>query len=91
MQEAYGKTMTISLQKKIFGGFLLATLISVLVGAVGWGSMTMIKASVDRIGTIDVPYLESISEISKYQARVTTSIRTLLNPSLSRTVSRREI
>lgn len=85
MQEAYGITMTISLQKKIFGGFLLATLISVLVGIVGWGSMTMIKASVDRIGNVDVPYLESISEISKYQARVTTSIRTLLNPSLSRT------
>ncbi|MBI4791189.1 MAG: MCP four helix bundle domain-containing protein [Deltaproteobacteria bacterium] len=85
MQETYGKTMPISLQKKIFGGFLLSTLISVLVGIVGWGSMTMIKASMDSIGTVDVPYLESISEISKYQARVTTSIRTLLNPSLSRT------
>jgi methyl-accepting chemotaxis protein len=81
----HGKAMTISLQKKIFGGFLLATLISVLVGVVGWGSMTMLKNSMDRIGNVDVPGLESISEISKYQARVTTSIRTLLNPSLSRT------
>jgi len=70
----------ISLQFKIIGGFVFATLISILVGIVGWNSSSIIQEKMNRTGNIDLPALESTLGIKQSQAEIKASIQVLLNP-----------
>lgn len=71
--------MNISLQKKIVGGFFIATLVSIVVGVVGWGSSTLIGSKMKDLGNVNVPSIANIAGISGNQRQVAVSLQILLN------------
>ncbi len=73
--------MNISLQKKILGGFLFATAVSIFVGVVGWGSTTFVRSKMSDLGNVNVPSISNISKIVAHQRLVDVSLQILLNPS----------
>jgi len=47
------------LRKKILGGFLLVTLLTVLVGSAGLYGVSQLKSDVDSIGTVYLPSVDA--------------------------------
>ncbi len=76
--------MKLSLQKKIISGFMFATMISIVVGFVGWRSSGNIKSKLDEVGNVGIPAIENIMEISGYQKKVAASIGNLSSPAMTR-------
>ncbi len=76
--------MNVSIQVKILGGFLFATIISIMVGVVGWSSSSTIQAKMNRTGKVDLPTLNNIKDIKQNQTEVKIILQTVLDPALSK-------
>ncbi|MCA0386543.1 MAG: methyl-accepting chemotaxis protein [Firmicutes bacterium] len=72
------------LRKKILGGFLLVTLLTVLVGAAGLFGVSQLKSDVDSIGTVYLPSVDALMTISESVAIVASAENALLVPELSK-------
>nr|MBF0223164.1 MCP four helix bundle domain-containing protein [Desulfobulbaceae bacterium] len=70
----------ISLQVKILSGFLFCTIISIIVGAVGWHSTSTISLKLHKLGSIQVPANTHLSELAAKQAKAAIAVQIILNP-----------
>jgi len=72
------------LRKKILGGFLLVTLLTVLVGSAGLYGVSQLKSDVDSIGTVYLPSVDALMVISESVAVIASAENALLVPELSK-------
>jgi len=72
------------LRKKILGGFILVTLLTVLVGVAGLYGVSQLKSDVDSIGTVYLPSVDSLMVISESVAVIASAENALLVPELSK-------
>ncbi len=74
--------MRFKLQTKILGGFLSITLICVILGLIGWGGTYHLKNDMVNTGAVDLPGMQAVLMLQKEFMTITSSIRTLVNPTL---------
>lgn len=74
----------LGLRKKILGGFVLVTLLTVIVGAVGIIGTRQLKSEVDEIGLVNLPSVDALLSISESVALVAGYENALLVPELSK-------
>ncbi len=77
-------SLKLSLQAKILSGFLAVTLLSLVVGALGWSGLRYVAAKMDATGAIDLPSMETIARITSSQCKVKAAVRSLVNPEVTR-------
>jgi|GEM_PF-3502714 len=77
--------MKLSLQIKILAGFAAVTLVSLVVGGLGWNGLRYVTAKMSVTGSADLPAMEAIARIISNQGQVKAAVRSLVNPEVSRT------
>jgi methyl-accepting chemotaxis protein len=77
--------MKLSLQIKILAGFAAVTLVSLVVGGLGWNGLRYVTAKMSVTGSADLPAMEAIAHIISNQGQVKAAVRSLVNPEVSRT------
>ena len=75
----------LSLQGKILSGFLAITLLSLVVGALGWNGLRYVAGTMSVTGSIDMPAMEAIARITSNQCKVKVAVRSLVNQEVPRT------
>ncbi|MBI2569459.1 MAG: MCP four helix bundle domain-containing protein [Candidatus Schekmanbacteria bacterium] len=72
--------MKSGLSGKILGGFAASTLITAVVGGVGWFGASRIETAIKDLADRDLPAIQAVLETSRIQAAITAEIKALLNP-----------
>jgi len=73
-----------SLQAKILTGFVAVTLLSLVVGALGWSGLRYVSSKMSATGSTDLPAMEAIARITSNQCKVKVAVRSLVNPEVTR-------
>jgi len=73
-----------SLQAKILTGFVAVTLLSLVVGALGWSGLRYVSAKMSVTGSTDLPAMEAIAKITSNQCKVKVAVRSLVNLEVTR-------
>jgi methyl-accepting chemotaxis protein len=72
-----------SLGTKLVGGFVVAALVTLVVGVVGWRGAKGLTSSIHEIGVVRLPSVQSLLEIESALESLRVAQRTLLSPDLS--------
>ncbi len=75
---------------KLIGGFVIVALITLIIGAVGFQSITRLGQDIDDIGNTHLKTVEYLKEIEARVGAVRANVRMLLNPALSREERQRQ-
>ncbi len=73
----------LSLTVKLISGFVVVALITAIVGFMGWFGINNTDSALMDLGEVDLPRIVSLMNMNDEQGKVKTSIRTLMDPTLS--------
>ncbi|MFQ3547051.1 MAG: methyl-accepting chemotaxis protein [Termitinemataceae bacterium] len=74
----------LSLRVKILSGFLVAVMIALAIGLIGWYGLSQTAKDVEQLGKESIPSIVNLEVILVRQERIKTAIRTLCSPYLSK-------
>lgn len=77
-------SLKFSLQAKILSGFVVVTLLSLVIGGLGWNGLRFVAAKMYTTGAVDLPSMEAIARIASSQSKVKAAVRSLVNPEVTR-------
>ncbi|TYT74015.1 methyl-accepting chemotaxis protein [Desulfobotulus mexicanus] len=69
--------------KKLIAAFTSLTVIVLFLGIIGYYGLTQMENSIDEIGEVRLPSVQSVLEMELHLTEIVESMRTLLNPSNS--------
>ncbi|WP_051434354.1 HAMP domain-containing methyl-accepting chemotaxis protein [Desulfonatronum lacustre] len=70
----------VAIGRKIIAGFLCVAMLTLFVGGVGYYGLTQMEDSIDEIGEVRLPSVQSVLIMEFQMAELAQSLRTLLNP-----------
>lgn len=80
----------IKIGTKLIGGFVIVSIIVLVVGFFGWNGAQQLEDHIDEIGEVRLPSIENLQEIKIEANAVRTAIRTMLNPRLAKDAKSRQ-
>lgn len=75
--------MKLSLGAKLIGSFVIVAVIALIIGLIGWFSVSKLAGHIHEIGAVRFPSVESLLKIDRNFEALRVAQRTLLNPELS--------
>jgi methyl-accepting chemotaxis protein len=78
------------LSVKLISGFLAVAALTTIIGLVGFFSLRTMNSHVENIGSVYLPSVENLSQISTSLQDLAKSLSNLLNPNLSREQRKQE-
>jgi methyl-accepting chemotaxis protein len=78
------------LSVKLIGGFVVVAVITLLVGYVGWNSVSTLGRNLEEVGKVRVPAVDNLGQMETNLQKLRVGTRTLLNPKLNQEVRKRQ-
>ena len=74
----------IKIGAKLIGGFIVVSILVLIVGFFGWNGSVQLQNHVHDIGNVKLPSIESLLGIKAEFSAIRIALRTMLNPRLTR-------